>query len=402
MVQLLVRVIEAERMLRRREIVAQDKIQLKIFPAAAGDGRDGVVRRAVSLGEDHGGFIGVAAPGSQDLLRQQAQPVRVAAGQAQDGHRPFDDPGCNVRESGKRDRRLDRGLFHGEGVVTALEMVVAQNRAADDGQIRVRAEEIMREQLRKVQQPAERRRADAHGRMLGVEDDAVLVVIDVGGILQIPAAAVQLKGDDAVVLPGGMVHAARVALVFRAQGAFGIAGLRRELGRGDGARVLLGLGEVDGDVQLAVFAGVGPLFILRDAVAADVVGVLAEAVEPVGRLLRGDLVERMEAGADLVRPGRQHPHELRVEQIAGDLIIRADAAGDGIAGQHLQNIGQRGLCRGGFVEGIELQRLEQRVARKDQILRLEEPRALGIAAEGGNIRIKHGDTSFVDFVLGCI
>ena len=37
-----------------------------------------------------------------------------------------------------------------------------------------------------------------------------------------------------------------------------------------------------------------------------------------------------------------------------------------------------------------------------QILRLEEPRALGIAAEGGNIRIKHGDTSFVDFVLGCI
>ena len=37
-----------------------------------------------------------------------------------------------------------------------------------------------------------------------------------------------------------------------------------------------------------------------------------------------------------------------------------------------------------------------------QILRLEEPRALGIAAEGRNIRIKHGDTSFVDFVLGCI
>ena len=41
-------------------------------------------------------------------------------------------------------------------------------------------------------------------------------------------------------------------------------------------------------------------------------------------------------------------------------------------------------------------------ATVEQILRLEEPRALGIAAEGGNIRIKHGDTSFVDFVLGCI
>ena len=47
-------------------------------------------------------------------------------------------------------------------------------------------------------------------------------------------------------------------------------------------------------------------------------------------------------------------------------------------------------------------RTEDVAATVAQILRLEEPRALGIAAEGGNIRIKHGDTSFVDFVLGCI
>ena len=47
-------------------------------------------------------------------------------------------------------------------------------------------------------------------------------------------------------------------------------------------------------------------------------------------------------------------------------------------------------------------RTEDVAATVAQILRLEEPRAFGIAAEGGNIRIKHGDTSFVDFVLGCI
>ena len=47
-------------------------------------------------------------------------------------------------------------------------------------------------------------------------------------------------------------------------------------------------------------------------------------------------------------------------------------------------------------------RTEDVAATVAQILRLEEPRALGIAAEGGNIRIKHGDTSFVDFVLGYI
>ena len=61
-VQRLVRMVQAQRMLRRGEVIAQDEVKLKrIFPAA-GDGRDGVVRNAVRFDEDHGGFVRIAAP----------------------------------------------------------------------------------------------------------------------------------------------------------------------------------------------------------------------------------------------------------------------------------------------------------------------------------------------------
>ena len=76
-VQRLVRMVQAQRMLRRGEVIAQDEVKLKrIFPAA-GDGRDGVVRNAVRFGEDHGGFVRIAAPRGKDFIRQCTQPVRV-------------------------------------------------------------------------------------------------------------------------------------------------------------------------------------------------------------------------------------------------------------------------------------------------------------------------------------
>ena len=71
------RMVQAQRMLRRGEVIAQDEVKLKrIFPAA-GDGRDGVVRNAVRFGEDHGGFVRIAAPRGKDFIRQCTQPVRV-------------------------------------------------------------------------------------------------------------------------------------------------------------------------------------------------------------------------------------------------------------------------------------------------------------------------------------
>ena len=91
---------------------------------------------------------------------------------------------------------------------------------------------------------------------------------------------------DAVIAPGGVVHAAGVALVLHAQLALGVAGLRSILGGSDGLGVLLGFGQIDGDVQFAVLGCILPAHILCNAVAADIVGITAEFIIPVRSLYR--------------------------------------------------------------------------------------------------------------------
>ena len=116
----------------------------------------------------------------------------------------------------------------------------------------------MGELLHEIEQLAERGMVYLHGHMLEIEHDAVLIIINIGRILEAPLAAVNRHGDDAVVLSGRMVDPARVALILPAEQALGIAGLLRVPGGGDGLGVLLRLGQIDGDVQIAVPGGRNP------------------------------------------------------------------------------------------------------------------------------------------------
>ena len=68
----------------------------------------------------------------------------------------FDDARLHVRKLAERDRLLNRRRLHGKGVAAALKMIVAQDRAAYDGQIGIAADKIVRKLLDKVQQLAER------------------------------------------------------------------------------------------------------------------------------------------------------------------------------------------------------------------------------------------------------
>jgi len=88
-----------------------------------------------------------------------------------------------------------------------------------------------------------------------VQNDAVLVVVDIGAVLEEPVLLMDGDGDDPVVLPGGVVEPSGVALVLSAQQALRIAALGGGLRRGDGLGVLLRLGEIDGDVQFPVGGG---------------------------------------------------------------------------------------------------------------------------------------------------
>ena len=158
-------------MLFRREV------QFELAVPFPGDGRDRVVGLAVGLGEDECRFVRVASPGLQDVVREVDDPLVVFAAQADDGQRPVDEAGLDVFRAGGREFAFIRSLRHGELVAAALQVVVAQDGAADDGQVGVRAEEVVRELSDELDEFPERGPVDLHGHMLAVQDDAVLVVI---------------------------------------------------------------------------------------------------------------------------------------------------------------------------------------------------------------------------------
>jgi len=135
----------------------------------------------------------------------------------------------------------------------------------------------MGEHGHKVQEFFKSRLVDDHGSMLGVEHDAVFVVVHIGAVLQEPLAVCDGQRDDSVVLPGRMIHPAGRTFVFRAQKTLGIAGLGCVLCCRNGLGVLLRLTEVDGNIQVTVLSRGLPTHILLDAVAADIVRILATA-----------------------------------------------------------------------------------------------------------------------------
>ena len=79
------------------------------------------------------------------------------------------------------------GMKDRQDVETALEMLVVQDRAPDDREVAIGADEEMREGIHKGDQSREDAAGDLHRGMRFVEEDAVLLEIAIGGILEIPS-----------------------------------------------------------------------------------------------------------------------------------------------------------------------------------------------------------------------
>ncbi len=60
----------AKRMLRRRDVVAQDEIKLIIPVSASGDRRYGIVRLSVGLRENECVGVGIEPPCTEDFIRK--------------------------------------------------------------------------------------------------------------------------------------------------------------------------------------------------------------------------------------------------------------------------------------------------------------------------------------------
>ena len=178
--------------------------------------------------------------------------------------------------------------------------------------------------------------------MLGAHGNAVLVKVRVRAVLEAPTLAVELDGDNAQILAGGMSAAVSrggasgVTLVLDAELAGGIL-LAHVLGctcRGDIARVLLGFGQVDGDFKIAPVGGGAPFDVARDGGTAHVAGVAAQTVEPVGR--GAGLVDAHTSVELLVynrRPRHERAHDAHGDAVASRCRILGGTVGNGDLGK---------------------------------------------------------------------
>ena len=73
-------------------------------------------------------------------------------------------------------------------------MVVGEDGAAHDGQVRVGADEIMGQEVGESEEPREGLAVDMHGDVAAVQGDAVLVVIDVGEYWKYHSLPARVRG----------------------------------------------------------------------------------------------------------------------------------------------------------------------------------------------------------------
>ena len=100
----------------------------------------------------------------------------------------------------------------------------------------------MRELAYKIKKLAKSRSVDCHRRMLGIKNDTVLVIVNIGRILKKPIAIINPQGNDSVILPRGGSERSRISLIFAAESTFRISALLHKLRRRNRFRVFFGLG----------------------------------------------------------------------------------------------------------------------------------------------------------------
>ena len=296
---------------------------------------------------------------------------------------------------------LHRCFCHGEGIVTALKMLVAQNRTAHNGEIGVGADEVVGQEIQKIKELLEHRCVDLHGDVLLVESDAVLVVVAVGGILQLPRLIMNANADRPQILPCRMSRRSGKAGVLRTELTLGIGNRLLRAGSCNVPRVFLRLGAVDGDVQHAVFRGICPLDILGDSAGTDVVHILVIGKIPVGRRLGRNVVFLPKCPLHLSGIGCHAAHQTGVKPIPHTAGVFDQTLFTGIVHQFRQNLVHTAgiLRRFRCLPRCNMQHVHQLVPNHDLVLRLNQSGADRIRQQVLNFLTNHCATpSFIIFL----
>ena len=204
-------------------------------------------------------------------------------------------------------------------------MIMAQNRTTDDRQIRIGAQHIMGKLFYKVKQLHKGIVLDFHRRVLAVKHDAVLIIIHIGRILKSPSAAVDRQRNDPVILTCRMIDTTCITLVFHTKQTFRITALLCQPCRRNRFGVFFRLGQIDRNIQIAVFRWRYPLFIPANTVSSNIVRVLTEFIKEIRRCFRGLFIFLMKPADDLAGTPYQTAHDLCVKQIPiNDTILLQD------------------------------------------------------------------------------
>ena len=168
----------------------------------------------------------------------------------------------------------------------------------------------------------------------------MLVVIDIRRVLESPGIPLDRDRNDPVVFSGRVVHSAKISLILHAELALGVAGLCRVSRRCDRLGVLLGLGEIDRDIELAVLRRRLPPSVLFDPVSADVIRIAGKIVIPLGGLKRILLVDLAELRDHFAGTGCHDSHDLCIKEIPHHDTAAVQHV---LAGGVLENIRQDSL-----------------------------------------------------------
>ena len=166
---------------------------------------------------------------------------------------------------------------------------------------------------------------NVHRNVIRVHGNAVLVEIRIRTVLESPTMLVELNGDDAEVLPGGMCAstrrsaASRIALVVQTELACGVLLARGVLSRfscGNLARIFFWLGEVDSNLQVSPGSWGSPRDIPGNGASSDIACVAAERVEPVscGTRTLGN-IQLIETARHLRRLWQQKAHDAHSKRV---------------------------------------------------------------------------------------
>ncbi len=189
-----------------------------------------------------------------------------------------------------------------------------------------------------------------------------------------------------------MVLVAGKAHVLGTELALGISGRNACSRLGDVARVLFGLGAVDGNIEHAECGVALPLHILGDASGAHIVGLLAYIKIPLGRRLGRLLIGSVKVADDLARQRRHNAHQQGVKQVAvvGGVLDHAVLAG--VVNQRREQLVHRGVGGRRFfvLPVIHMQRVHELIADDQLVVLGHQPVLDGIIDQLLDCGINHG------------